>query len=40
MNAEDWSHKLPALQEYLKISDKTREQDFVSVFPELESIYV
>jgi hypothetical protein len=39
MNAEDWSHKLPALQEYLKISDKTREQDFVSVFPELEIVY-
>jgi organic radical activating enzyme len=40
MNAEDWTHKLPALKQYLQISDKTRELDFVSVFPELESIYV
>ena len=39
MNAEDWSHKLPALQQYLKINDKTREQNFIKIFPELELVY-
>jgi len=39
MNAEDWSHKLPALQQYLQINDKTRQQDFTNVFPELEKVY-
>jgi organic radical activating enzyme len=39
MNAEDWSNKLPALKQYLQINDKTRKQNFVEVFPELESVY-
>jgi organic radical activating enzyme len=39
MNSEDWSAKLPALQQYLKINDKTREQSLIEVFPELEGIY-
>tara|TARA_B110000503_G_scaffold43199_1_gene70694 strand:+ start:2908 stop:4221 length:1314 start_codon:yes stop_codon:yes gene_type:complete len=39
MNSEDWSAKLPALQQYLKINDRTREQNLIEVFPELESIY-
>lgn len=39
MNSEDWSHKLPSMKEYLKINDQTRGQNFVEVFPELESIY-
>jgi hypothetical protein len=32
---EDWSHKLPALQEYLKVTDERRGTDFRKTFPEL-----
>jgi len=39
MNSEDWSHKLPAMKEYLKINDKTREQNLTDVFPELEALW-
>lgn len=35
MNAEDWTHKLPALHEYLSILDQQRSTDFRTVFPEL-----
>lgn len=39
MYAEDWSHKLPALVEYLDSCDKTRGTDWRETFPELaESI--
>lgn len=36
MNAEDWSHKLPAMIEYLKITDETRGTNFKNLFPELD----
>jgi MoaA/NifB/PqqE/SkfB family radical SAM enzyme len=39
MLAEDWSHKLPALQEYLNITDHTRNTDFRQVFPDLSSLF-
>jgi len=39
MNSEDWSHKLPAMKEYLKINDNTREQNLTDVFPELEALW-
>lgn len=39
MKEEDWSTKLPSLKEYLQITDKTRNTNFVSVFPELKKIY-
>lgn len=35
MMDEDWSNKIPALQEYLKVSDATRGTDFRKTFPEL-----
>jgi hypothetical protein len=35
MNAEDWSEKLPALHEYLKVTDNQRGTDYTQVFPEL-----
>ena len=35
MKDEDWSGKLPALIEYLAITDSTRKTDFSKVFPEL-----
>jgi glutamate-1-semialdehyde 2,1-aminomutase len=38
MMAEDWSHKLPELREYLAVTDSTRSTDFRSVFPELGQI--
>lgn len=39
MNSEDWSHKLPALQNYLQVTCKTRNQDFTKIFLELEELY-
>lgn len=38
MVAEDWSHKLPAMIEYLEVCDRTRNTDFRSVFPELKNL--
>ncbi len=35
MMAEDWSNKLPALIEYLKVTDERRGTDFRKTFPEL-----
>ena len=35
MMAESWNNKLPALQEYLKVTDERRETDFRKTFPEL-----
>ncbi len=35
MMQDDWGNKLPALQEYLKITDERRETDFRKTFPEL-----
>ena len=35
MMQEDWSQKLPALREYLAVTDKTRETDYTKTFKEL-----
>jgi len=35
MMQEDWSHKLPMLQDYLRVLDKNRGTDFRKTFPEL-----
>ena len=35
MMQEDWSNKVPALVEYLEITDKQRGLDFRKTFPEL-----
>ena len=35
MMQEDWSNKLPALQEYLQVTDERRETDFRKTFPDL-----
>jgi MoaA/NifB/PqqE/SkfB family radical SAM enzyme len=36
MNAEDWSHKLPTLIDYLETTDAQRGTDFRKTFPELK----
>jgi hypothetical protein len=33
---EDWTTKLPALKEYLEITDKTRGTSYTTTFPELK----
>lgn len=35
MNQEDWSNKIPSLQQYLSICDKNRGTDFRKIFPEI-----
>lgn len=35
MNAEDWTDKLPALREYLAVTDQQRGTNYMQVFPEL-----
>ena len=38
MMAEDWSHKIPMLLDYLSVTDAHRGTDFRNIFPELESL--
>lgn len=38
MMAEDWSHKLPMLLDYLTVTDQQRNTDFRKVFPELNNL--
>lgn len=38
MEGEDWSHKLPAMIQYLEITDSTRGNNFREVFPELSKV--
>jgi MoaA/NifB/PqqE/SkfB family radical SAM enzyme len=38
MMAEDWSNKLPILEDYLTVTDTHRGTDFRKVFPELASL--
>lgn len=38
MMAEDWSHKLPELRDYISVTDATRGTNFAQVFPELAHI--
>ncbi len=35
MNSQDWSHKIPEFQDYVRVLDKTRGTDFYAVFPDL-----
>lgn len=39
MEAEDWSNKLPMLQDYIQVTDSTRGTNFASVFPELKDLW-
>jgi hypothetical protein len=39
MQSEDWSNRLPELQEYLKLIDRSRKLDFTTVYPEMSSIF-
>lgn len=39
MNQEDWSAKLPNLQEYLTITDQTRQTNYLETFPELKDLF-
>ena len=36
MMAEDWSHKIPMLLDYLNTCDQTRGTDFRNIFPEID----
>lgn len=38
MMAEDWSHKIPTLLDYLEITDNQRGTNFRKTFPELNSL--
>lgn len=38
MKAESWTHKLPAMIEYLEACDATRNTDFRSTFPDLKDL--
>lgn len=39
MMAEDWSSKLPVLQDYLTVTDQQRGTSFIDVFPELTDLF-
>jgi MoaA/NifB/PqqE/SkfB family radical SAM enzyme len=39
MYAEDWSHKLPMLQNYIEVTDQTRGTNFKKTFPELNDLW-
>ena len=38
MNGEDWSNKLPMLEDYLTVTDQQRGTDFTKTFPELKDL--
>ena len=38
MNSEDWTNKIPMLQDYISVMDQQRGTDFKSVFPELSNL--
>jgi hypothetical protein len=38
MMAEDWSHKIPTLLDYLEVTDEHRKTDFRKTFPELATL--
>jgi hypothetical protein len=39
MMAEDWSNKLPMLEDYLTVTDQKRGADFRKIFPELSDLF-
>jgi MoaA/NifB/PqqE/SkfB family radical SAM enzyme len=39
MMAEDWSNKLPALEDYLTVTDQQRGTNFSNTFPELKDLF-
>lgn len=39
MMAEDWSDKLPVLQDYLTVTDAQRGTDFRTIFPDLAGLF-
>jgi len=39
MMAEDWSNKLPMLEDYLTVTDQQRGEDFRKIFPELSDLF-
>jgi MoaA/NifB/PqqE/SkfB family radical SAM enzyme len=39
MNAEDWSSKLPTLEDYLTTTDQQRGTDFRKTFPDLKDLF-
>jgi len=39
MKSEDWTVRLPELQEYLSLIDKTRNLNFTETFPEMKGIF-
>jgi len=39
MMTEDWSNKLPMLEDYLTVTDSQRSTDFKKTFPELTDLF-
>ena len=39
MESEDWSRRLPELEEYLKLCDSQRNNSFSATFPEMKDIF-
>jgi MoaA/NifB/PqqE/SkfB family radical SAM enzyme len=39
INSEDWSNKLPMLEDYLTVTDQQRGTNFRDVFPELKDLF-
>lgn len=39
MKSEDWSVRLPEMQEYIRLIDKTRGFDFNTIYPEMKDIF-
>ena len=38
MDKEDWSERMPELQEWIQVLDKQRSQSFVDTFPEMSGL--
>ena len=39
MKSEDWSQRMPEMEEYIKLIDKTRGLDFAATYPEMKDIF-
>ena len=39
MESEDWSRRLPEMQEFLQLCDRQRNITFENIFPEMKGIF-
>ena len=40
MDSEDWSRRLPEMQEFLQLCDQQRGISFADTFPEMKDIFI